>query len=146
MEEEESLNQYYVVRGARIYCECGSHTGHLNLSKDHGVYVNGRPMIHMGDSKAGVNIGDFGVCYSTVEQPDTKTVLLVSEDGESNVKGKGCKPEIIGNWQDIYPVTQLLEEGESSGFDKKAVLTCSYLVCKYGGIIRFIDSGQDFEG
>lgn len=145
MEDEESLNQYYIVRGARMFCECGSHTGHLNLPVDHGVYVNGKPMVHMKDCQANVNIGDFGVCFSE-EPPDTKKILLVSEDGESNVKGKGCKPEIIGYWQDIYPATRLVEDAESSGFDEKAVLTCSYLVCKYGGIIRFIDNGQDFEG
>lgn len=145
MEEEIIIDQYYVVRGARLYCECGTHSGHLNLPEDHGVYVKGKPMVCMNDSKAGVNIGDFGVCFSE-DQPDTKEVFLVSEDGESNVKGKACKPEIVGYWQDVYPVTRLVDDVKSSGFDKKAVLTCSYLVCKHKGTIRVIDSGQEYEG
>ena len=44
LEEGEEVQFPYLVRGAELYCNCGTHKRRLNLPICHGVYTNGKPM------------------------------------------------------------------------------------------------------
>ena len=75
----------------------------------------------------------FGVCSGAC--PESK-VSFVGEDGETAV-GKKCCYMNYDSWQNCK---------EDSIVDGEAALTTeSYLVCVYGGTIKFVTTGQDGE-
>ena len=45
LEEGEEVQFPCLVRGAELYCNCGTHKRRLNLPICHGVYTNGKPMM-----------------------------------------------------------------------------------------------------
>lgn len=152
----------YVVRGALLKCEYGSHCRKLNLPKCHGVKIMGHPVMNDGDILAGlgddsdkniINIPSFGICDSpnkgkigegTIDlkkdKPrDPKTGEIIGEAQDGIITGKRCKPEFIDNWQQSYSKTKI---GNSENY---AITTNSFLVCKYGGTITILNSGQQNE-
>ncbi len=157
----------YLVRGATLVCRNGSHKRRINLKKCHGVYIGSHPLIHELDCVPGdnYNIAMFGVCQPTGGPGVSReTVSYVkteenSRDGSSGtVTGEKCTPVIIGVWQDTYPSTRIVDNGLKNPEDRarawsrmetpcgEATVTCnSFLVCKYGGLIEPIDSGQNVE-
>lgn len=163
----EAGNLEYLVRGATLVCRNGSHKRRINLRKCHGVYIGSHPLIHELDCVSGDahNIAMFGVCEPTGETGACReTVSYVkteenSRDGSSGtVTGEKCTPVIIGVWQDTYPSTRIVDNGLKNPADRakawskmetpdgEAAVTCnSFLVCKYGGLIEPIDSGQNTE-
>lgn len=81
LEEGEEVQFPYLVRGAELYCNCGTHIRKLNLPICHGVYTNGRPMMHEEDCEVGddKNIPSFGICQSE-ENPVNKSWLAKAGD------------------------------------------------------------------
>ncbi len=133
--EYDRQNPAYVVRGALLFCNHGSHRRRLNLPRCHGVYALKHPVMFKPDCVVNVNIPSFGVCDST----DNKTggsVCYKTEDG-GTVKGTPCVPIIVGTWDDVHDDTHIGEEG------KAALITRSFLVCKYKGLIEILRSGQE---
>lgn len=163
--ETDSLE--YLVRGAKLVCSNGTHIRHLNLSKCHGVYIGKHPVVHEWDCVAGEdkNITWFGVCTPTSgEIPPGPDIMCVktkenSKDGTTGntEPGKKCQPIIIGTWMDTYDDTRIVDNGEKDPEDRsvankgeeakgRATITVgSFLVCKYGGLIQPIESGQNEE-
>lgn len=159
----------YLVRGATLICTNGSHKRKINLPKCHGVYVREHPVLHEKEcltepdyGKEQCNITPFGVCIPTYGSPPaTESVTYIkteqnSKDGMAGtVTGCKCKPEIIGQWRDTYTATRILDNGDKCPEDRMCtpsvampsgqslVTTGSFLVCKYGGLIEPIDSGQN---
>lgn len=123
----------YVVRGAKMWCNCGSHHRRINLPASHGSYVNGNPMMNEADNKAYVNISHFGACKSATN-PSNQVVYFVGEDG-GTVSGKPCCPNILSTWMKTKVDTKV--EG------KAALTTESQLVCGFGGLIVFKSDGQE---
>lgn len=76
LEKGEEIQFPYLVRGAELYCSCGTHKRKLNLPTCHGVYTNGKPMMHEEDCEVGddKNIPSFGICQSE-ENPLNKSWL-----------------------------------------------------------------------
>lgn len=173
-QEKNTLgNEAYLVRGANLHCECGSHVRKLNLPKDHAVYITNQPVIHELDCipTEVFNISSFGVCSaagasSIKPDPPTVTLKLVKYDQEGNAieteedmgtkTGLQCTPMIIGTWQNTYETTRIVDNGDKDPLDKlkdddseekgyRVVTTDSFLVCKCGGIISPITSGQVIE-
>lgn len=164
--EEKKMNEY-LVRGAVLVCNKGSHKRKINLPKCHGVYIREFPVLHelecMTECQCGLakcNVTYFGVCEA--EPPtETKTYFktpLNSRDGSSgSVTGCKCEPVIVGTWNNCYEKTKIIDNGIKNPTDRNRVkrgengigqntLTMgSFLVCKYGGIIEPIDSGQKFR-
>lgn len=153
----------YLVRGATLKCRKGSHQRRLNLPKDHGVYHTVHPAIHELDCLPGddQNIPYFGVCSGN---PPTKKVSLKRKEEEMKpgqrkvVTGKKCEPTIVGIWMDTNEQTKIIDNGDKNSGDRELALldlsmasgqstptTLSFLVCKYGGIIEPVDSGQQAE-
>lgn len=155
----------YLVRGATLVCRNGSHKRRVNLPKCHGVYIGNHPLLHElecipGD---GCNITMFGVCEPTGgETLESETVAFNktaenSKDGSTGVvTGKMCVPVIIGTWQDTYSKTRVVDNGlknpgdrakvwmkDESPVEEATVTSESFLVCKYGGLIEPINSGQN---
>ncbi|WP_284345840.1 PAAR-like protein [[Clostridium] colinum] len=70
------LSNEYLVRGALLKCRCGSHERKLNILKDHGVYVEEKPLAHKLDKLEFENIMSFGVCSSDSKYLKSECVLL----------------------------------------------------------------------
>ena len=136
MVDEASSRAFdFLVRGASLRCNLGSHERRLNLPICHGIYIKGAPQIHEADCVVGddQNISSFGVCSSSLH-PANKTGLFADEreqlcgenillelpdedgDGESdgNVRGLPCNPVIVDWWQNIHDDV-LIATNESRG-------------------------------
>lgn len=158
----------FLVRGAKLQCRKGSHLRKLNIPLCHGVYEGKNPMLHKLDCIVGDdwNIPTFGVCSSGSPELNTPKVMLQLEEYDpenyyeskgptgENVKGKACSPAIIGTWQETYDLTRIVDNGQKDPGDKlkrskdtskgKPSLTMhSFLICKYGGLIEPLTSGQE---
>ncbi len=160
----ESDNFPYLVRGADLTCNYGSHSRKLNLPKDHAVYITGEPLIHKLDCLPGddKNITTFGVCDSPAadKYKPQPTVMLVQHytdaDGKAqtrNVKGPVCIPQIVGTWQNVFDEMRIVDNGMKAPLDKtkdmndkntgySATTTNSFLVCRCQGCITPSTSGQ----
>lgn len=141
-------NNEYLVRGAELQCSCGSHTRKLNLSPCHGVYIKGHPVVHELDCMQGAkdNITWFGVCSN--EDLVSVDIMIKDENG-GEIRGLKCDPEIVGIWIDSYEGTRIVDNGNKMQDDPDNPAGCntltvgSFLVCRNGGIISPVSSGQD---
>lgn len=148
MTEEQELQYPYAVRGARIYCNCGTHIRKLDMPASHGSMIRDKAMLHEQDCKVGLNqnIPPFGACHSpengeiTIEIHDAKDLLPMT-DANGNpvlpalpIEGKLCVPKLGTKWLNAQAET--LVDG------KPAVTSHCTIACVYGGIISFIDDGQ----
>lgn len=122
----------YVVRGAKIKCDKGSHKKRINLPVSHGAYSNGNPLMNENDNVVGENISAFGVCKGSC--PSSGDITLVKETG-GTVTGKKCMVKILKEWMNAKEDT--LVDGAA------ALTTDSVLICAYGGKIKFITDGQE---
>lgn len=128
----------YLVRGALLQCECGSHPRKMNLKRSHGIYVNGKPQILQSDCTL-ENIPFFGICSSETPPKDAETVSFEAYgNSEQTVTGCQCCPDIIGKWRNC-------NEANGKDVDELMVTNESYLVCRCGGLIQVIKSGQELE-
>lgn len=170
IDDADQLNFPYLVRGAELYCSCGTHRRRLNLPECHGIYISGNPLMHEEDCGVGddKNISTFGICQSE-ENPANKSwlaktgdkivsfftgeekeegpekIMLQTEDGQ-NVKGYACTPCIVSTWKDAHKIEKIARNGEDITDSSPAALTKrSFLVCAYGGLIEPLTSGQDEE-
>ena len=149
----------YVVRGAPLRCIYGSHLRYLDMHETHGVYLNGEPLIHSNDKELGVNIHSFGICSSPSctltesgsimrgAEVDTEGNYLHAPD-EQVLSGFICVPEITEEWKNTKTEVQIghnVVKGMVHPTDCEhyaAVTDASYLICKHGGLIFPLKSGQ----
>ena len=132
----------YLVRGALLACQYGSHPRKVNLPKCHGIYIEDKPMIREDDCVVDENISYFGICACETPPPNAETISVVpySEDGSAagTITGKKCCPRIIGKWRGINKKVNV--SGVAHG-----VSTDSFLVCQCGGLIQPLSSGQEYK-
>lgn len=151
--DDEDTAQYpYLVRGASLFCDQGTHHRKLNLPMSHAVNTEGKPIMHDHDCAVGDdgNIATFGICNSA-KIPKADKILLVSEDGKSNVKGYPCTPVIVGGkWLNGHPHTLIADNcPNAQNVDPNdrtyypALTMDSFLVCKFCGTISPETSGQE---
>ena len=161
LEEASGQGKEYVVRGAPLMCNCGTHSRHLDMLESHGIYVNRKAVALEEDYNEGVNISYFGHCKSPITDL-TETISLrmrrnvntdgvgLSEYDGSIYVGVKCVPSLHTPWENTHDTTCIAEDGEE-GMEadectyKKAVTTASYLSCRQGGIIYPLSSGQQDE-
>lgn len=147
---EEQEPQYpYVVRGATIYCSCGTHMRKLDMPVSHGSYIRDKAMMNITDCKVGIdqNIPPFGACKSEnkdgidIKIEDTKDLVTYTDENGNAIEpsmpieGKLCEPKLGDEWSDAQEKT--LVDG------KPAITVKSTITCSYGGTIRFMDAGQE---
>lgn len=151
-EHPDTTNTQYLVRGALLRCNFGTHARRVNLPVCHGVYIDMHPVIHEGDFSAGEgrNIPHFGICKCPTPPPTeivdyTKDVPRL-ETGEKSTQDPGgfetghrCQPEFDSGWQESYSGTQIQD-----GSPKNCLTTQSFLFCIYGGCISAQCSGQNY--
>lgn len=138
----------YLVRGAELQCSCGSHARKLHLSPCHGVYIKNHPVVHELDCLTGDwdNITWYGACCK--ENSDAERIIVTGKNGEE-IRGSKCYPEIVGIWMDSYEGTKIVDNGNKMKDDPDNPVGCntltvgSFLVCRRGGIISPVNSGQD---
>lgn len=81
---------------------------------------------------------------------ETEQIQLIGDDGKT-CHGKKCKPHILGTWMESYDQTKIVDNGNKLPKEDGEIEGCntltmdSFLVCKHGGIIMPINSGQDRE-
>lgn len=147
---EEQEPQYpYVVRGATIYCTCGTHVRKLDMPVSHGSFIRDKAMMNKADCKVGIdqNIPPFGACWSETKDgidikiEDTKDLFPFTDENGNPVEmpmpieGKLCEPKLAKEWLDAQEHTLV---------DGKAALTANCTItCCYGGTIGFMDAGQE---
>lgn len=148
MDGDQELQYPYVVRGARIYCNCGTHIRKLDMPASHGSKIRDKAMLHEQDCKVGLdqNIPPFGACHSEenqeikIEIDDARDLVpLADENGNPveaplPIQGKLCVPKLGAKW--LKTQTETLVDG------KPALTVQCTIACAYGGIISFIDDGQ----
>lgn len=148
--EHDKQNSAYVVRGALLHCQYGSHCRRLNLPVCHGVYTLKKPIMSKKDCVVEKNISSFGVCSSpsnptggivsyVKEAPRNPDGSFTGEEASGTVTGTPCVPVIVDEWDDTHEDTRIGKEGED------ALTTQSFLVCKYNGLIEIVRSGQEDE-
>lgn len=130
----------YLVRGALLACDCGTHARKLNLLQSHGIYINDKAQILESDCVVEENISYFGICHAETKPKGAENITLVKygeagKDG-ATVAGCKCRPEIIGKWRGC------MEKNLLQG-DEKTVTTDSFLICRCGGLIQPLSSGQE---
>jgi len=110
----------------------------------HGVYVLEHPILREDDCVVGKNLTYFGICIGKTPPNGAEEILLdqyIPEGGiptGKEVKGPKCKPDMIGEWRNTHEETKVTGE-------EFAVTTSSYLVCRCGGLIQPLTSGQEYE-
>jgi len=168
------IPELYLVRGANLRCDKGTHIRKLNIPKDHAAYITREPMIHKLDCVPSdkENITTFGVCesddiYNLSPRPPTITLqrrkynehngdLMDSEEDLGNVRGPACTPTIVGTWMRTHNDTRIVDNGDKDPTDKDkdnddptkgypAATTESFLVCYCGGFISPVSCGQNFD-
>lgn len=141
----------YLVRGALLSCDCGSHKRKMNLPKSHGAVVGlEEPLVHAKDSLSEDNITFFGVCTGGNPPPGEDVYFqkegTFDENGNRKSVGFGivtgpvCDPDIIGEWEVPYEATLIADDTNPQGVP--SITLKSFLVCSHGGIITPVVSGQ----
>jgi hypothetical protein len=131
----------YVVAGAKMFCNKGSHFRRLDLPRCHGVYLREKAATNEDDRVPMVNIQPFGVCLSdrnTSEMMQTshREDMLPFGNVPLPIVGARCTPSVSHKWIDAK---------EDSLVDGKPALTIrSTLLChRGGGVIAFVNDGQE---
>lgn len=150
---DESNPINILVREALLRCSCGTHPRRLNLPVSYGMYAKDEqhPKVHQENCVVGDenNISYYGVCKSNCKPQGTEFITLepyVTPDGKKTskekVEGNKCVPMIVGSWMDPK------EDDMIYDMDRQCEYPCltsnSFLVCKYGGVIEVLSSGQEY--
>lgn len=158
---ENGEDTRYLVRGAKLRCNQGSHPRGLNLPKSHGIYVNDEEkaiankydnigeydgMVIDGNAENLVtqpeccNIRMFGICKNPDNPSKNDNVKFTAYDSEGKkttlpATGKQCYVQIDGPWE--RPKEDVMVN------DEQAITRGSILKCKFGGTIYVDEDGQD---
>ena len=115
----------YLVEGARLMCTNGDSTAELKIPEGHGYYSGGRKKANCKDCVAYENIPCFGTCSKNGRTHQCEGFMDLAEKWV-NTKGSSISAEQI--------------DGEA------AITMTSALLCKKGGIILPVTSGQGYNG
>lgn len=140
-------DQKYVTRLMRARCSKGTMENYLNVDIDHGIVVGAdmQPLMNANDHVAGRHVIHFGCCESdqNPERMFRKALVggllgglaadFLEDVGIMTCK---CKPNTPNPWEFVNEDS--IVEGAP------ALMVCSTLTCRYGGVIEIID--PDGEG
>ena len=153
----------YVVRGARIFCQYGTHVRRLDMPAAHGAFIRDKAMMNEADCKVGLslNIAPFGGCHSPLNQgPRIDITVGPGEEPMPTGFDEATRTAISPPPGTVIPDVRLcvpilgnkwLDAEKETLVDGKPALTmkCS-IMCAYVGVstgetsgISFIDDGQE---
>lgn len=154
-------DQKYVTRLMRARCSKGTMENYLNVDIDHGIVVGAdmQPLMNANDHVAGRHVIHFGCCESD-QNPERMFrkglvggLLGSAMTGGSLLGGAllggaisdvledvgimtcKCKPNTPNPWEFVNEDS--IVEGAP------ALMVCSTLTCRYGGVIEIIDPAGD---
>lgn len=156
----------YVVHGAKMLCSMGSREARLVVPLDHGALLEGNPQMTVRDREALTNIMCFGNCFSA-DNPKMEQAAVDATNRYNQEKSQGFwekfrsffmgPPETVDSasrelqelciceCEPCFSEEAVWEEGnEKSQLRGEATLIQpDTIVCRYGGVIRIIDNGQN---
>ncbi len=117
----------YLVEGAELTCSQGSCNGKLKIPEGHHYLSGDRKKANCRDCVEGGNIPYFGNCSLRGKEGGCEGFMLLDEQWRNTERPfHGFEVEYV--------------DGEP------AIITSSVLLCKRGGIIRPVTSGQGYDG
>ena len=139
-------DQKYVTRLMRARCSKGTMENYLNVDLDHGIVVGAdmQPLMNANDHVSGRHVIHFGCCESdqNPERMSRKGLVggLLSGGIADALEDVGimtckCKPNTPNPWEFVN------EDNIVEG--APALMVCSKLTCRYGGIIEIIDPDNE---
>ncbi|WP_024347824.1 DUF6531 domain-containing protein [Lacrimispora indolis] len=114
----------YLVEGAKLYCVNGGCIMQLKLPTGHGYTSGGKKKANCKDCKACENIPYFGECRKNEKDHKCEGFMELAEKWENTAIGTG-KAETVGG--------------------EEAISMSSVLLCKKGGVIIPVTSGQGYD-
>lgn len=117
----------YLVEGAELTCSQGSCNGKLKIPEGHHYLSGDRKKANCRDCVEGGNIPYFGNCSLRGEEGGCEGFMLLDEQ-----------------WRNTERPFHEFEVEYVDG--EPAIITSSVLLCKRGGIIRPVTSGQGYDG
>ena len=135
-------DQKYVTRLMRARCSKGTMENYLNVDIDHGIVVGAdlQPLMNANDHVSGRHVIHFGNCESdqNPERMFRKALVggflggAVADFLEDvGIMGCKCKPNTPNPWEFVNEDS--IVEGAP------ALMVCSTLTCRYGGVIEIVD-------
>ena len=121
----ETNSKEYLVEGAKLMCVNGSCMTQLKLPNNHNYTSGGKQKANCQDCKACENIPYFGECRKNEKDHTCEGFMELTEKWE-NTAVSSTKAESVG------------------GDD--AISMSSVLLCKKGGVIIPVTSGQGYDG
>ncbi len=115
----------YLVEGAKLFCVNGSNITQLKLPTGHGYTSGGKKKVNCKDCKACENIPYFGECRKNEKDHKCEGFMDLVDKWENTAVGTG-KAETVGG--------------------EEAISMSSVLLCKKGGVIIPVSSGQGYDG
>ncbi len=117
----------YLVEGAELTCSHGSCNGKLKIPKGHHYLSGDRKKANCKDCVEDENIPYFGNCSLRRKEGRCEGFMLLDEQ-----------------WRNTERPFHGFEVEHVDG--EPAIITSSVLLCKRGGIIRPVTSGQGYDG
>lgn len=135
-------DQKYVTRLMRARCSKGTMENYLNVDIDHGIVVGAdvQPLMNANDHVSGRHVIHFGCCESdqNPERMFRKALVggflggfIADALEDVGIMTCKCKPNTPNPWQFVNDGS--IVEGAP------ALMVCSTLTCRYGGVIEIID-------
>lgn len=118
------MGKEYLVDGAKLVCVCGNKPGELIIPRSHNYISKERKKANCKDCKAGDNISYFGKC-KLGEATCLCSNFMMLEDTWKKIDESGAIAETVESYE--------------------AITMDNVLLCKRGGIIIPITSGQGFK-
>ena len=125
------MSDSYVTSKATMKCSCGDRQAKLTVYPDRTVFLTEKPMANISDHISLYNIAPFGRCHTT-RYPATGAATAANH---GRLTPMPCIPGTVTEW--INGKNDYIIKG------KPALLKSSYCRCKWGGVIRIIDDGQE---
>lgn len=127
------MSVQYICDGAIIKCSYGNAITNLRVLPDRTVTLTEGNYANVSDHESMENIPSFGLC-SSLKYPPTKAATDANHGALTPMR---CKPGTV----------QLWEGGNNSYLVRNysALQSTSYCKCIYGGIIKFVNNGQQSE-
>lgn len=135
-------DQKYVTRLMRARCSKGTMENYLNVDIDHGIVVGAdvQPLMNANDHVSGRHVIHFGCCESdqNPERMFRKALVggflggfIADALEDVGIMTCKCKPNTPNPWQFVNDDS--IVEGAP------ALMVCSTLTCRYGGVIEIVD-------
>lgn len=130
---EMSIEKYVLCKGATLSCNQGDATSIYEVLPQRGVFLDGKPLAAISDTKPMINIKPFGMCKSMANP----TVAVATAANRGKLQKMPCVPNTIGIWTD-----------GANHFLSSEKIPCESSKCKcaYAGEISIKDLGRSLLG